>query len=159
MIAAPHTSNWDFVLTLLMAFALDLKAYTMGKKELFDWPFGGLFSWLGVIPIDRSRSNNVVAQAVDFFKQSENLILVVPPSGTRAKVKRWKTGFYHIAKGAEVPIGMGFLDYGQRKGGIGFLFEPTGDIDEDMIAIRAFYADIKGKYPEDMIEYVPVNAG
>ncbi len=146
LIAAPHTSNWDFVLMLLVAFSLNLKVYIMAKKELTDWPGGIFFRWLGVIPVDRNQSTNTVEQAIQFFRESENLAMVIAPSGTRKKVRKWKTGFYHIAIGAGIPIGMGFLDYGRKKGGIGPLFQPTGDFETDMIAIKAFYADIEGKH-------------
>lgn len=155
MIAAPHTSNWDFVVCLLISFVLDIKIYVMAKKELMEWPCGSGFKWLGVIPVDRSGPNNTVAQAIQVFQESEKLIMVIPPSGTRKKVKKWKTGFYHIANGANVPIALGFLDYGRKTGGIGPLIRPTGDIDADMIEIRAFYADIVGKYPEFMCQYDP----
>ncbi len=156
LIAAPHTSNWDFVLTLLVAFGLNLKVYIMAKKELTNWPGGFLFRWLGVIPVDRSQSTNTVDQAIQLFQENENLAVVIAPSGTRKKVRKWKTGFYNIANGAGIPIGMGFLDYGRKTGGIGPLFQPTGDIEADMIAIRAFYADIEGRYSKNMSICVPV---
>ncbi len=158
MIAAPHTSNWDFAFTLMFAFAWKLNIYVMGKKELFQWPFGYLFSWLGTIPIDRSKSNDIVGEAIEIFNQSERMILLVPPSGTRRKVRQWKTGFYHIANGANVPIALGFLDYGRKKGGFGPLFEPTGDVDTDMMKIKAFYADISGKYPEHTLHVTSIRA-
>ena len=145
MIAAPHTSNWDFVLTVLIAFARDVKIHMMGKKELFKGPFGRLFKWMGVIPIDRSRSNNTVAQVIQLFQNREKLIMVIPPSGTRKRVMKWKTGFYHIAHGAKVPIALGFLDYARKSGGIGRLFRTTGNIEADMAEINAFYTGITGK--------------
>ena len=148
MIAAPHTSNWDLVIMLFLAFAFDTKLYFMMKDAVFRWPFAGLFKWLGGIPIDRSKSHGVVEQSIQAFRDNEKLVLVVPPSGTRAKVMRWKTGFYHIATGAGVPIALGFLDYGRKVGGIGPSVTPTGDIEEDMKIISAFYAGITGKYPE-----------
>ncbi|MCP4104615.1 MAG: glycerol acyltransferase [Desulfobacteraceae bacterium] len=156
LIAAPHTSNWDFVITLLVAFALKLKVYIMAKKELTNWPGGFFFKWLGVIPIDRSQSTNTVDQAIQLFQENENLAVVIAPSGTRKKVMKWKSGFYHIANGAGIPIGMGFLDYARKTGGIGPLFQPTGDVETDMIAIKAFYADIEGKYPKNTSQCVPV---
>ena len=107
--------------------------------------------WLGILPIDRSKSNNLVELTIQQFNSSDKLIIIVPPSGTRNKVAYWKTGFYYIACGAGVPIALGFIDYGKKTGGIGPLFYPTGDIDKDMKEIRKFYADIKGKYPEKQI--------
>jgi len=132
---------------LFVAFALRAKVYWMGKDAIFSWPFGRLFKWLGGIPIDRSQANNVVAQSIDQFVRSDKLILTVPPAGTRKRVLNWKTGFYHIAHGAGVPIAMGFLDYNKKLGGIGPVLQPTGDIEADMVAIRSFYEDISGKYP------------
>ena len=145
IIAAPHTSNWDFPITLAVAFALKVKIYWMGKAAMFRWPFGGLLRWLGGIPIDRSRSCNVVDQSVQAFQERDQLIMLVPPEGTRKKVGYWKTGFYHIARGAGVPIVLGFLDYRRKAGGIGPTFFPTGRIEEDMLQIRAYYATITGK--------------
>lgn len=145
MIAAPHTSNWDLPYTLFVAFAMKVKIYWMGKKELFRPPFGPLLRWLGGIPIDRSKSNGVVGQSIQQLQDAEKLVLTVPPTGTRSKVMHWKTGFYHIAHGAGVPIVLGFLDYGRKMGGVGPLFYPTGDINADMKEIQAFYKDIQGR--------------
>jgi 1-acyl-sn-glycerol-3-phosphate acyltransferase len=145
IIAAPHTSNWDFPITLAVAFALRIKIYWMGKAAMFRWPFASLFKWLGGIPIDRSRSHNIVEQSIQAFHKLEKLIMLVPPEGTRKKVSYWKTGFYHIAQGAKVPIVLGFLDYRRRVGGIGPTFHPTGHIEKDMQAIRDFYDSITGK--------------
>jgi 1-acyl-sn-glycerol-3-phosphate acyltransferase len=145
MIAAPHTSNWDLPYTLFVAFAMKVKIYWMGKKELFRPPFGPLLRWLGGIPIDRSKSNGVVGQSIQQLQDAEKLVLTVPPTGTRRKVMHWKTGFYHIAHGAGVPIVLGFLDYGRKMGGVGPLFYPTGDINADMKEIQAFYKDIQGR--------------
>ncbi len=148
MIAAPHTSNWDLPYTLLIAFALKIKIFWMGKDAIFRQPFRAFFLWLGGIPIDRSKTNNVVDQSIEQFKKNKDLILVVPPSGTRKKVSYWKTGFYHIANGAKVPISLGYLDYSRKAGGIGPTVMPTGNIDEDMKIIKQFYSNITGKYPE-----------
>ena len=93
MIAAPHTSNWDLPLTLLIAFALKAKIYWMGKEAIFRRPLKGFFKWLGGIPVDRSRSNNIVEQMIRKFSENDSLIVTIPPSGTRKKVMKWKTGF------------------------------------------------------------------
>jgi len=151
MIAAPHTSNWDLLYTLFFAFALNVKIYWMGKDAIFRRPFGGVCKWLGGIIIDRSKSNSVVDTIIEALNKNEKLILVVSPSGTRSKVAYWKTGFYHIANGANVPVVLGFLDYRRRAGGIGPVVYPTGDIEEDMKIIREFYSGITGKYPEKAI--------
>lgn len=148
MIAAPHTSNWDFPITMFLAFALKTKVYWMGKASLFKRPFGSVMRWLGGIPIDRSKTNNVVENTIAVFNEHENLVIVVPPEGTRNKVSYWKTGFYRIACGANVPIVLGFIDFKRKAGGIGPVVIPTGDIEADMYAIYSFYSGITGKYPE-----------
>lgn len=147
IIAAPHTSNWDFFYTVCLAFIYRLKPQMMMKASWFFWPLGLIFRWLGAIPIDRTRSNNVVAQSITAFQNNSEMVLLVPPAGTRRKVTYWKTGFYHIAHGAGVPIALGFVDYRRKVGGFGPSITPTGNIDIDMVAIRDYYADISGKYP------------
>jgi 1-acyl-sn-glycerol-3-phosphate acyltransferase len=148
MIAAPHTSNWDFPITMFLAFALEGKSYWMGKDTLFRRPFGTIMRWLGGIPVDRSRANSVVERMVGVFEEHEELIVIIPPEGTRGRVNYWKTGFYHIAHGARVPIVLGFVDYGRKAGGVGPMVVPTGDIEADMQLIRSYYAGVTGKYPE-----------
>jgi len=148
MIAAPHTSNWDLPITLAIAFVFRLKLFSLGKKEMFRWPFGPIVRWLGVIPVDRSRSGNTVDQSIILFNENDDLVLTIPPEGTRKSVRYWKTGFYYIALGAGVPIVLGYIDYQKKRGGVGPSFIPTGDIDADMNKIREFYSDKKGKYPD-----------
>lgn len=148
MIAAPHTSNWDFPITMFLAFSLKAKVYWMGKATLFKWPFKTVMRWLGGIPIDRSKSNNMVASTIDVFNSHENLIIIIPPEGTRGKVSYWKSGFYHIAKGAGVPILLGYVDYRRKAGGVGPSIMPTGDMEADMQQICTFYLGVTGKYPE-----------
>ena len=145
LIAAPHTSNWDFPMTIIIAFAFKAKIYWMGKEAIFRRPFKTFFRWLGGIPIDRTKSNNIVEQMIQKFSKSKKLILTIPPSGTRKKVMKWKTGFYYISQGANVPIVLGFLDYKKKVGGIGPVYFPTGDIEADMREIRTYYADMHGK--------------
>jgi len=139
MIAAPHTSNWDLPYMLAICFVLKVKPYWMGKSQIFKFPFAGLMKWMGGIAIDRSQSNNVVEATAEILKQSDELIITIPPEGTRSKVKYWKSGFYHIADLADVSIVLGFLDYKNKKGGIGGLIQPTGNLDNDMVKIKAFY--------------------
>ena len=146
LIAAPHTSNWDLPYTLMVAFALRLNVYWMGKTSLFKPPFRGVMMWLGGIPVDRSQSNNLVAaSSAAIMRATGPLQLIVPPEGTRSGTRYWKTGFYYIATGANVPIVMAYLDYDKKVGGLGPVFKTTGDIDADMAAIKAFYATVKGK--------------
>lgn len=141
---APHTSNWDFPLMLMVMLKLGMDVHWMGKDSLFRFPFGGLMRWLGGIPIDRSRSNNTVAQMIEVYKNASDLMVLIPPEGTRSRVQRWKTGFYHIAHGAQVPIQLGFLDARTRTAGFGPLFWPSGDIERDLPQIQAFFADKQG---------------
>jgi len=148
VIAAPHTSNWDLPVLLSVAFALRVKACWLGKHTLFRWPYGFLFRWMGGIPVYRSASHNMVAQSVEMFRNSESLILTIPPEGTRGKVSHWKTGFYYIALGAETPIAMAFIDYKRKASGIGPTLYPTGDIEADMEIIRNFYVNVTAKYPD-----------
>ncbi|MDP1998988.1 MAG: lysophospholipid acyltransferase family protein [Rhodoferax sp.] len=146
LIAAPHTSNWDLPYTLMVAFSLRLTPYWMGKEQIFKPPFRGLMMWLGGLPVDRSKSSNLVAASIDAIKIANGpLQLIVPPEGTRGKTRFWKTGFYYIAVGAQVPIVMAYMDYEKKVSGLGPVFQPTGDIDADMAAIKSFYAPFKGK--------------
>ena len=145
---ATHTTNWDFPVMLLLAFALRAKVSAFGKDSLFRWPFGVFFRWCGCIPIDRSKSTNVVEAMIQVFGNSEKLILVITPEGTRKKAESWKTGFYHIAQGAQVPIVLAFIDYRRKVAGIGPVITPTGDIEEDIEKIKSFYANVSEKFPE-----------
>lgn len=147
IIAAPHTSNWDFVYTLCLAFIFQLNPVIMMKHTWFVGPLGPVFRWLGALAIDRTRKNNLVAQSIEKFHEKDRLVLVVPPSGTRKRVLFWKTGFYRIAHGAGVPIVLGFLDYQRKAGGFGPTLQPTGDMANDMVVIRNFYQGVAGKNP------------
>ena len=146
LIAAPHTSNWDLPYTLMTAFVLRLNVYWMGKASIFAWPFGAVMRWLGGIPVHREKSNDLVAASVAALKAADGPVqLTVPPEGTRSKTQRWKTGFYYIALGAEVPILLAYMDYADKRAGLGPVFQPSGDIERDMAAIKAFYAPMRGK--------------
>jgi 1-acyl-sn-glycerol-3-phosphate acyltransferase len=146
LIAAPHTSNWDLPFTLMVAFVLRLNVYWIGKASIFRFPFGPLMRWLGGIAVDRSKTNNLVAASAQAITEAQGALqLVVPPEGTRSKTRYWKTGFYHIAVTARVPIVMAYMDYERRISGLGPMFVPSGDIEADMVQIKAFYAPFKGK--------------
>ena len=147
LIAAPHTSNWDFPVALMVCFALRLRVYWMGKDSLFPPLVGGVMRWLGGIPVNRARSGNLVQATVDAYNSNARLIVIVPPEGTRSKVTQWKTGFYYIAQGAGVPIALGYLDFRKKEAGLSRMFQPSGDIAADMVEIQAFYAGITGKNP------------
>jgi 1-acyl-sn-glycerol-3-phosphate acyltransferase len=146
LIAAPHTSNWDLPYMLMVAYHRGLHPYWMGKASIFNFPFRSIMMWLGGIPVNREQSNNLVAASVDAINNANRpLQLVVPPEGTRSKVRQWKTGFYYIALGAKVPIVMAYMDYERKLTGLGTTLVPTGDIEADIKVIKAFYAPFKGR--------------
>ncbi len=149
LIAAPHTSNWDLPLTLMTAFVLDLRLHWLGKHTLFRPPFGALMRWLGGIAVQRHQKNNLVADSAQALREAEGrLQLIIPPEGTRDKVTVWKSGFYWIAHGAGVPIQLAYMDYAQRRAGLGPLIQPSGDYERDLITIRAFYAPFMGRHAD-----------
>jgi 1-acyl-sn-glycerol-3-phosphate acyltransferase len=149
IIAAPHTSNWDLPYSLMAGFGLGLQAHWLGKASLFKFPFKGVMRWLGGIGVDRSRPGQLVSAAVDCFRQTEGpLFLMIPPEGTRSKVREWKTGFYYIAQGAQVPIVLAYMDHATKEAGFGPYLEVTGDIEVDMATVKAFYAPIRGLKPD-----------
>ncbi len=152
LIAAPHTSNWDLPITLALSFAYDVPIRWMGKHTLFRGPAGLVFRALGGVPIIRHERRNMVQQMIDLFAERDQLVLMVPSEGTRSRVDRWKSGFYRIAEGADVPIVLGFLDYEGKRGGFGEAFIPSGDVRADMDVIRTFYADKVGKHPDKFAE-------
>ncbi|MGY8906175.1 lysophospholipid acyltransferase family protein [Candidatus Njordibacter sp. Uisw_056] len=149
IIAAPHTSNWDFPLGIAIAFHLRLKVYFIAKHTLFNGFAGPIMRWLGGVPLNRSASTNFVDASVEIYANSENLIFAIAPEGTRSSVGRWKTGFYHMAKGANVPLALAYFDFSKRVGGIGKMLNTTENIDADMQAIADFYEPIMGKYPNN----------
>ena len=147
LIAAPHTSNWDFVWVLAFARVFGVRINWVGKHTLFRRPFGTVMRWLGGIPVRRDERQSLVHTLADRLKAADAMCLVVPVEGTRGHAPNWKSGFYHIARTAGVPIVMGYLDYGAGRAGFGPAFYPTGDVRRDMDAFRAFYAGKTGKYP------------
>ena len=155
IIAAPHTSNWDAVILLVAARIFDLPLAWFVKDSWFVFPMGPIMRWLGGVPIDRSARRGAVEQAVERLKESGRLALAVPPEGTRGRAAHWKTGFYHIARGAEVPIVLGFIDYGRKVAGLGPAFTPTGDLARDFEVFRAFYEKVQPKYPDKMGAIAP----
>ena len=148
LIAAPHTTNWDFVYLLAFAELFELKISFMAKHSLFWPPLGWFMRAVGGLPVVRHERGNLVTILAGLFDEHDHLGLVVPAEGTRGHVDYWKSGFYHIARTAKVPIVMSFLDYERKVGGFGPAIEPSGDVVADMDRVRAFYADKKGKYPE-----------
>lgn len=153
---APHTSNWDMPIGYIAKSVVGIQDATwIGKASLFKPPFGGFLRWLGGIPVERGPGHSFVDQMVDLINQRERIVLAIAPEGTRRKLNYWKSGFYYIAVGAQVPIALAYLDYGRKRAGVGHHFMPTGDIERDFAVIRAFYQDIKGKYPHEQGEVRP----
>ena len=148
LIAAPHTSNWDLPFMMALAWSYEMKVQWMGKHALFHWPYGWFMRWLGGLPIHRESSNDRVQAMADEFEKRDNFVLIVPAEGTRSYTAHWKSGFYHIARLAGVPIVMGYLDFERKRGGFGPALMPTSDISDDMNQIRVFYQDKIGKHPD-----------
>ncbi len=151
IIVAPHTSNWDFPIGLFIAFVLKADVHWLGKHTLFKKPFEHIVRYFGGIPVDRSQSHGIVKQTIQWFQASEQLKLAIAPAGTRRRVRSWKTGFYHIACGAQIPIALAYIDYGRKAGGIGPLMIPSKDFETDMKQIHSFYSQFRGRFPEKSI--------
>ncbi|MAT95274.1 MAG: acyltransferase [Halioglobus sp.] len=147
LIAAPHTSNWDFPLMLLFAAAFDIRVRWMAKHSLFYPPMGWLMRALGGLPVVRHEKRNLVGTMVEAFARAPALVLVVPTEGTRGRSEYWKSGFYHIARQADVAIVPSFLDFGKRRGGFGPGMRPSGDVSADMQYFRDFYRGMRGRFP------------
>ena len=151
LIAAPHTSNWDLPFMLACSYIYELPMHWMGKDTLFKPPLGWLLTPLGGLAIDRSKPGGVVQQLTERFaelaKDDVGFVLAVPAEGTRGKKEMWKSGFYHIARSANVPIALSYLDWKTKRTGIGKVLYPSGDIKADMDLIRAFYAGMEGRFP------------
>ncbi|MBT4522672.1 MAG: acyltransferase [Halieaceae bacterium] len=148
LIAAPHTSSWDFPYMLAFAAVFDIKISWLGKHTLFWGPLGWIMRALGGVPIIRHKNRDVVGAMVDTFKANPNLVLLIPTEGTRSRREYWKSGFYHIAHSAGVPIIPSYLDYKLRRGGFGPALETTGNAVADMQYFRNFYTPMEGKYAE-----------
>lgn len=149
IIGAPHTSNWDYVFAMAAIYRVGLNIKYLAKDSLFKFPLGILIKALGGIPVNRSQKNNLVGMMVNILKDSETDIhIIVPVEGTRSYTKEWKSGFYHIAMQANVPIILGFMDFKTKTVGFMDVFVPTGDYQSDLILIQKKYVNITPKYPE-----------
>ena len=144
IIGAPHTSNWDLPLMLAAAFLTRMDVKWMGKNSLFRPIIGSILRWFGGIPIDRSQSHNVVKQMIAEFESKPSLSLIIAPEGTRKKVSHWKSGFYHIAHQAGVPIVLGVIDTQAKEVRFAGFFNPSGDIEKDLPLIQQYYQTGKG---------------
>ena len=149
MIAAPHTSNWDIMFAILTYWKHDIKFKFFVKDEYTKSLFWGLLAKkLGAIGVDRTKGNNLVDFAINIFKENNEIVILVPAEATRKKAEKWKTGFYHIAKGANVPIALGYLDYKNKVAGVGGVIKPSEIMEDDFNKIQKFYKSILGKHPE-----------
>ena len=147
LIGAPHTSNWDFVFMLAIAWRLGMPLRWLGKTSLFRGWRGPLMRALGGIPVDRDDPSRVVADVVAAIRAGEVFGLVVTPEGTRGSGAHWKSGFYRIARAADLPVTLGYVDRTTMTTGLGTTVRLTGDVSADMDVIRAFYADKSGLRP------------
>ena len=149
VIAAPHTSNWDFLIGRCYGYIIGISPKYLIKSTLFKPVFGAFLKWNGGVPVYRNKKNNLVDQIVDRINNSDNFILGVAPEGTRSRVEQWKTGFYYIAHKAGVPILLVTVDFKNKKIGVINSINTTGDIDKDMLFIQNQYKDVEGKIPEN----------
>ena len=147
LVAAPHTSNWDGVWALIYKVAIQLDVRWFAKKSLFWFPLSTLLRGLGGIPLDRGKAGSAVDQAVGMFRNLHSFYFGLAPEGTRSRTDYWKSGFYRIARDADVPIVLGFLDYGSKRLGLGPTLYPSGDTEADLAIIRDFYEGIEGRWP------------
>lgn len=148
LLAAPHTSNWDFPMGRLTNSALDIDLKVLMKKSWFFFPLKYLFNYLGAVPIDREKSGTVIDNALEIFKNNDEFVFALAPEGTRSFVDYWKTGFYTIANQAKIPIVLAYLDYQKKEGGIGPIIFPSGNETVDFEKIMSFYRNIHPKFPE-----------
>jgi 1-acyl-sn-glycerol-3-phosphate acyltransferase len=146
VLAAPHTSNWDGLWMIACGGKYRIRLRWMGKASLGQGPFGWLARAAGLVPVDRSGGKDLVRATVQAFEQSDQLLLAIAPEGTRAAVGEWKSGFYHVARLANVPIVFAVMDYGTRTVRISGEIWPSGDYDADLETIRTHYADARGKH-------------
>jgi 1-acyl-sn-glycerol-3-phosphate acyltransferase len=147
IVVYPHTSNWDFPIGVLFRIGHRLKANWVGKQEMFRWPLRGFFLRIGGIPLDRRRTAGFIDALLAEFRSRDWMWLAIAPEGTRGRTDHWKAGFYQIALAADVPIGLGYIDYASKTVGIDTYLRMTGDRDADLARIRDFYASKRGRRP------------
>ncbi len=146
LLAAPHSSAWDAIWGLAAKLAMGVDIAFLAKAELFRGPIGWILRGLGGIPVDRKRAQGAVDQAAASIRNSERMWFVLAPEGTRRRVEHWKSGFWHIARAADVPVFCAWFHYPDRKIGLGQLFDMTGDLKADMARIREYYRPYIGKH-------------
>ena len=152
IVAAPHTSNWDFLVMVAYTRMLGIKVSWIGKHTLFRGALGAFFHAAGGVPVDRTKRQNFVDQIVAEYGRREGLVLIITPEGTRGRRGYWKSGFYHIARRAGVPVVLASVDYVDKLVEFGPTIRPAGDIEADMEIIRGYYDGKRGRHPEKMGE-------
>ena len=148
IIAAPHTSNWDFILAMLAIFGLNIKVRWLGKHSIFKPGFKKFFEWLGGIPVYRDNPSSLIENVVNIVKKERSIVIAMTPEGTRKKVKRWKTGFLRIAKQTHSKILLISIDAPTKSIEIGNIFNPTGNSEEDLAYIQKYYSTFRGINPQ-----------
>ena len=148
IIAAPHTSNWDFILAMLAIFGLNIKVRWLGKHSIFKPGFKKFFEWLGGIPVYRDNPSSLIENVVNIVKKERSIVIAMTPDGTRKKVKRWKTGFLRIAKQTHSKILLISIDAPTKSIEIGNIFNPTGNSEEDLAYIQKYYSTFRGINPQ-----------
>ncbi|WP_308363729.1 MULTISPECIES: lysophospholipid acyltransferase family protein [unclassified Microbulbifer] len=151
---APHTSNWDFVIAMPFIMALKAKISFMMKKEAFFWPFKRLFIWLGGLPTDRRTPGGLAQQMATSFRQNEKMWVAIAPEGTRKKVDKWKNGFLRIAYAAQVPILLIAWDFPRKRVCVDSLYQPTGNLEQDMREIQRRFSKYRGRNPENQTDFI-----
>lgn len=144
----PHTSNLDFFMGKLANWVMGVKPKLLVKKEAFNFVTGPIIRMWGGIPIDRSKGSSVIPQVVKMFEENDEFVLGITPEGTRKRNPQWKTGFQRIAKAANVPICLAFIDFGKKELSMETMYTPTEDMENDMKEIKSFYKDKVGYHPE-----------
>lgn len=151
LVAAPHTSNYDFGYSRAALYLMKCNVRYLAKKELLNSPLGFFFRATGAIGVERDRSENMVTQLVDMFNRSKELIIMLAPEGSRKLKGKWKTGFYYAALQAQVPIVLASLDYEKKVANVGPVFYPTGNYLQDMVQVKEFYKGVVPRYPEKFV--------
>ncbi len=146
LLGAPHSSWWDGVWGMLVVIAIGVDITILGKRELFFWPLSSLLRWIGVVPVDRTATNGIVGDMSERFARRDRLWLGIAPEGTRKRMPNWRTGFWHVARAADVPILPIGFHYPDKVIHVGAVFESSADVDADIARLRDFYAPFQGKH-------------
>jgi 1-acyl-sn-glycerol-3-phosphate acyltransferase len=148
IVVYPHTSNWDFVVGYLAKVAAGLSVQWVGKESLFRWPWAALLRRMGGIPVRRGARAGIVAQLAQEYARRDRIWIAIAPEGTRSRTDHWKSGFYHLARTAGVPLGLASIDYGRRRVELRTYLDLTGDVARDLDRLRAAFHGVRGRRPE-----------